>query len=174
MPNAMVPLANVTLNTAATTVTFSSIPQTGFIDLVLVCDILSSGGSTSYGNAGIRFNGVATLDHAYQLRRGNVTSASAANNTNVSTIPFGVGTASSNAFLRGGTRSNALVTIFDYSRTNPQKTAIYQASNANIVTISGAGRNNSTAAVTSLSIVRTDGSMSFSAGSTFALYGIEG
>jgi hypothetical protein len=156
------PLATVTLGSAASTVTFGSIPAI-HRDLVLVF----SGSATSNGSgASFRLNG-DTGNNYGQVRA------------------LGIGSTISSAYSGGGNLaflnsneglgiaiSNVTLQIMDYSATNKHKTTLNRNNNNNTLGTHVemiAGRWFNTAAVTSITI---SGSINFATGSTFSLYGI--
>ena len=156
-------LANITLGSSASTITFSSIPAT-FRDLVLVVAAASTGSGT---NAAIRFN-----------------SDSGSNYTRVFMGVNGVGTFSSGTSTQTGFQfdnfgfvtttlgaTNHLLSINDYSATDKHKTILARANRAGDTLDALAGRWANTAAITSVQVVSFSGE-SYIAGSTFALYGI--
>lgn len=158
------PLANVTLGSAAATVTFSSISQS-YRDLVLVCQMSRS--TTGESGPFIRVNGDTGSNYSFVNMEGNGTSASRA---------FGAardrmyGSWSANA-VRDNSLANSIWQIQDYSTTDRFKTALVRTNNGGVVTYAAANRWASTSAITSI-VVALDNTGSFAAGSTFALYGI--
>jgi hypothetical protein len=159
-----IPLANVTLGASATTVTFSSIPAT-YQDLVLVASPITP----SFPNwLGIRFNSVATSG-AYPAvsMRGNGTSALSETSTDFQMQVPGQ--------LQASERGLYKIEVMDYAITNKHKSVL---ASGNYATGAGtpsttiiAGRLASTSAITSMTLL-LDSAVTFSSGSTFALYGI--
>lgn len=159
MPSALVPLANITLGSSASSVTFSSI-SASYRDLMLVAKWTTVTGS---GNMQVYFNG------------------SASNFSNISMAGNGSGTSTTNyganAFPAAYapleySANNALVTmhIMDYTATDKQKTTLARSNDAGLGVELIAGRWASTAAITSLTV--NGGGITFAANSSFALYGI--
>lgn len=159
MPSALVPLANVTLSSSASSVTFSSISGL-YRDLMLVSKWGAVSGS---GSMFIYFNG------------------NTSNYSNVSMAASGSGTSTTNyganafGFIYAPleySANNALVTthILDYSATDKQKTTISRSSDSGLSVELIAGRWANTAAVTSITIA--GGGITFAANSSFMLYGI--
>jgi hypothetical protein len=156
------PLANITLGSAASSITFGSIPAT-YRDLIIV--FVGTASATSEGR--MRLNGDTGTNYSYQYMNGNGSTATG-------------NAVSGNNFLRTGTNARATTTsalqmninIMDYSATNKHKTTINRAD----ATVSGtgaeavAGRWANTAAVTSVTIFTSTGNWSI--GTTVALYGI--
>lgn len=159
MPSATyTPLANVTLSSTASSVTFSSISQS-YRDLVLVIQNSASSGSYLFYN----FNGTTTAIYPAVYMGGDGSSAySSTNNFNYFDISFGIGSASGLTVI-----SN----IMDYSATDKHKTVLTRTNKSSAGVAAGAGRWANTAAITQIS-VNQGGYDNFAAGSTFALYGI--
>ena len=154
------PLANLTLGSAASSVTFGSIPAT-YRDLI--CVVVAKGSTTLQGR--IRLNGDTAANYVYQRLSGNGSSASAATATNQS-----LGFLSS---IAQATTTDAIqinINIIDYSATDQRKTIISRADQATNGTEAFANSWLNTAAVTSVLIFTNTGN--WAAGSTFALYGI--
>lgn len=158
--SAWTPLANLTLGSAAASVTFSSI-SSAYRDLVLVANV----SVTSAGNSfQLRFNGDTTASYSYVSAEGNGTSAGGTSGT-------------SNAFVMNswagslnGTLSVMKVEILDYSSTDKHKSLLGRGDNSSKNTGMNAARWANTAAINSIYCFA--GGDNFSAGSTFALYGV--
>jgi hypothetical protein len=148
-------LATVTLGSAASSVTFSSIPAT-YRDLVLVADVIG----TSTSSAAFVLNTDATTTNYNRVINIGFGSGGgtpfAANENNV----FGMNTAG---------RTFAIFQIQDSSATDKHKTSLYRITDPDAETVMGAIRWSNTAAVTS---VRLSTAGSFATGSRFDLYGI--
>lgn len=154
-------LANVTLGSTATTVSFSSINQ-GFRDLVLVCRPIGSTPS----NFIVRVNNDATnANYAVvnMFGNGSGTSSSTTSGTPGWTAAF-------NASVLTTAALTTVYNIMDYSAVDKHKSVLIRTDGASESTEAEAGRWANTAAVTTLTCI-TQGS-SFVAGSTFALYGV--
>lgn len=156
MPAAMTALATLTLGSAASTVTFSSIPAT-YRDLRLVCAF----GSTRLDDTLVAYN--SDTSNIY---------------TNVEMVGTG-SAAQSSAFTRtgafltytvGGSVSTSVMDIFDYSATDKHKSHLSRNGMPTGSVSAVAGRWPSTSAITSLRISCQTGP--FNAGTTFSLYGI--
>lgn len=150
------PLANITLGSSASSVTFSSIPAT-YRDLIVVGDYTGS----TVALVLMEFNGSASGYTAVEMSGssgGGVSSSTATN------INFGA--------IYGSNKMTVISQIMDYSATDKHKTVLRRGNNAQQSELNAAaGRWASTSAITSISIATTGGT--FSSGSTFALYGIE-
>ena len=155
------PLATVTLASAASSVSFGSIPAT-YRDLVLVIT-----GSASVDNTfGMIFNGDTGTNYSYVDAFGNGSSPSSAASTDTRFLLTVNGT-----FGAGNHQFNTQ--IMDYSATDKHKTGMTRNALSGSV-FPGAGmiaaRWASTAAITSMSIF--PGSGQLNTGSTFSLYGV--
>ena len=154
------PLANITLGSAASSVTFSSINQ-GYRDLILVCSGTSS--NTGINSIQLRFN--ADAGSNYSIVNINGTAGGA-----------GVGVSTGTGALGGLTISssvNANITqIMDYSATDKHKTTLSRENSLGESYVRAAStRWANTAAITSI-LCRVDTGANFNSGSTFSLYGI--
>jgi hypothetical protein len=159
-------LANLTVSSPSSTMTFSSIPAT-YRDLVIVVNALSSVGS---GQGRIRLN--SDTGGNYNWRRISGPGDSAPTSTGE--------TGNTEGRLSVFAQSNATnrvqynIDILDYSTTNKHKTVVNRADQPIASSAKGAEmfvtRWANTAAVTSVTISTTQGN--WAVGSTFALYGV--
>ena len=152
------PISSFTLASAASSVTFSSIPQT-YTDLVLVCSL----------------NTTAGLDYWYRLNSDTGTNYSNSRlSGNGSTATSFRGASGTFVYLNSATATgqhNFIMNLMSYSNTTTNKTQLIRLNNAGTDTILRAGLWRSTAAISSI-LIQTDSS-TFVAGSTFTLYGIK-
>ena len=148
------PLANLTLGTSASSVTFSNIPAT-YRDLVIVSNLLNTVDTT---DGTIRFNGdSANVSRVFMYGIGSGSGVSGSNTSAQSFVPrIAVG--------------SLVVQIMDYSATDKHKTTLLTSNQAGYITYTQASRWASTAAINSVRLAPADGS--FAAGFTAALYGI--
>jgi len=155
------PLANVTLGSAAASVTFSSISQS-YRDLVLVCVPALVSGTNGMG---ARFNSDSGSNYSYVFAAGDgsTTWTAAGTQTQIAMTVY------ADLTTTLGTTISTL-NIMDYSATDKHKTVLVRDSKASIGTSMTANRWANTSAITS--IVLTPNSGSFATGSSFALYGI--
>jgi hypothetical protein len=155
------PLANLTLGSAASTVTFSSIPAT-YQDLIV---IFTGTTVTTTNYTIIRLNGT-TSGYSSQGLSGDGLNVQAATNVN------GTTTISSNFFTQphSTNRLQTTLNIMDYSATNKHKTILVRTDQAAAGTDAFANRWANTAAVISISFAPN--AQNWAAGSTFALYGV--
>jgi hypothetical protein len=161
-----IPIASQTLTSAASSVTFSSIPTTlggkALRDLILVVDWLGSGGNS---NAGLRFNGDTSTNYPFVFMRGTGSSSSSSFSSSATAILGG----------HVATTTRRALTVFqimDYAQTNKHKAVLLRGHRADGQVEAVAGKWINTAATNQLTIVTT--SNSYAAGSTFSLYGIQG
>ena len=152
-------LANITLGSSASSVTFSSIPAT-YRDLVLVHAGTTSNASVNTILARLNGDSGSNFFQVAMTGDGSATSSFTFTGTGVSA---------------GLSRSNEVsvntTTIMDYSATDKHKTALSRHNNSATAVRAAATRWANTAAVTSIVLVMDTGA-TFSSGTTFALYGI--
>jgi len=154
-------LANVTLGSTASSVTFSSIAGS-YRDLVLVTNIIGATAGDSVLK--INLNSDTASNYSFVSMGGNGSTASSTTGTQ--------------AYMRANitalfSSANQMMTVSnfqDYSVTDKHKTVLHRADSANNGTVAIAGRWASTSAITTIALTSTDSS--FAAGSTFALYGV--
>ena len=145
------PLANITLGSSASSVTFSSIPAT-YRDLVLVSSISVTAG----GNATISFNGDTGANYSRVYMLGTGSSAISGSDT-------------SRQFTQvtTGLRTSNITQIMDYSATDKHKAVLVRDNNTTDGVVGYAFRWANLSAITSITITA-----SFASTATFALYGI--
>ena len=154
------PIASITLGTTATSVTFSSIPQT-YTDLVMVINGTASGGvntQTQVGN-----NSVDTgSNYSETLLVGNGSAASSSRDTSLSySILF-------NSYTGQG---NHILHFMNYANTTTYKTMLSRSDTASNIASLWVSLWRSTAAINIIKI--GSGNQTFSSGMTFNLYGIQ-
>ena len=168
-------IATVTASGGEASLTFSSIPSTY---VALQIRGLSKDGSNASNNSlsnTINFNGDTGANYTFHRLVGNGSAASAGgfiSRTIITVESSSIGSATANLF------GVSLVDIQDYASTTKYKTVRVFAGNDsngvgttnNVALSSGLWMN--TNAITTILITAAGGS--FSAGSTFALYGIKG
>jgi hypothetical protein len=160
--SAWTPLANITLTSGQTTVTFSSI-SSAYRDLRLVY----RGNASSYrGNSpSMRFNGDDSVAYPTVLFTGDSTTPYA------STSAFSWINISDANYIAPNGPMLITLDIFDYSVTNKAKAVLSRTS-------AGAGVNMNvgywpnTAAISTITLASAFSADTFVAGSTFALYGV--
>jgi len=150
----------------ASTITFSSIPQT-YTDLLVVMSVSTNAAGTASANGtNINFNGVTT-NRTYKRLEGSGSSVSSDGGSN---IPVGTVNAGSSGFF-----SNQQIYIPNYTSSNYKSVSVdsvveYNSSVGTQDLV--AGLWSSTAAITSLTIY-PDASSFIQYSSTFYLYGIK-
>jgi hypothetical protein len=158
-----VPLANMTLGSVATSVTFSSIPAT-YRDLIVVVN----GQFASNTGHGVRLNGDTGANYP-QILMDNNGSTPRADKDLSSTSFYGSWSATTS-----GTRYSLVFQLMDYSATDKHKPALWRTGytdNGGTSRVSAmTGRWANTSAVTSLTL--NTATNAFASGFTFALYGI--
>jgi hypothetical protein len=153
--SAYVALANVTLGSSAANVTFSSIGQ-GYRDLVLVINGTASSGS----GMSVTHNGDTTSGNYSSVTMfgdGSTTGSNTATNANLGALFTAPTTVIQN--------------FMDYSATDKHKTALSRMNFPGGQVNAQARRWANTAAITSITL-NLDSGVTFSVGTTFALYGI--
>jgi hypothetical protein len=162
--NTYVALDKVTVGTATSSVSFTSINQ-GYTDLVLVV----SGQMTGGGGASavlLQFNGDTSSNYSVTLMTGDGSSATSSRVSNQSSLNLGLGTDAS------GQVATNIMQIMNYSNATTYKTVLSRAGIAGDRTRAYVGLWRATpAAITSIAITN-NGATNFAAGSTFSLYGI--
>lgn len=156
------PLATVTLGTAASSVTFGSIPAT-YRDLVLV--VVAA--NTSNSNNGIRFNSDSGSNYSRVWMGGNASNVIQSGSATTTSLQFD-NYAFTSTTLGSSTQ---IIQVMDYSATDKHKTALVRANQTFNGVDALAGRWANTAAITSLQVITISG-FNFIAGSTFSLYGV--
>jgi hypothetical protein len=162
--NTYVAINTQTLASAATGITFSSIPNT-YTDLVLVLNLIS----TSAGNdVKVRVNSDSGVNYSETWFGGNGSSASSGRDTN--------NTAWNSLKLVGTTTAPQTFRFQfqNYSNTTRNKTMLWRSSLAGAEVIAGVGLWNSTAAISTIYVYEAGNTnpQTFAAGTTATLYGI--
>ena len=153
------PIASITLGATATSVTFSSIPQT-YTDLILVTNVASTGTA----DMDIRVNSDTGSNYGWTALSGSGSAAVNARGSNDSKFradQYGIITTAFNQMN--------IVQFMNYSNSTTYKTFISRASNASSGTDLTVGTWRSTSAITTITVINT-----LITGSTLNLYGILG
>jgi hypothetical protein len=161
MPNTYVALATQTLGSAAASVTFSSI-SSAYTDLVVVMTTKLTSGADGIN---LQFNGDTGTNYSFTYLSGSGSSATSGRFANTSNIKVAF-----NGYPTTADGHNSIVQVNNYSNATTFKTVLTRDNNANNGTGAIVGTWRNTAAVTS--VVLTAVSSTFTAGSTFSLYGI--
>lgn len=154
------PLANITLSSSATTVSFSSINQS-YKDIILIANFRPDYSSL----VGIRINGDTSSSYRY-VNMSNTISPSYNSSTATSSKIY----INSNTNLSPSTKVSLITNFMDYTSTDKFKHIICRMNNYEATIVSSAGRWNSTSSMTSFSI-DTDGG-TFASGSSFSIFGV--
>lgn len=157
MASAIVALATTTLGATAASVTFGSIPAT-YRDLRLV---IAAKNSTNSQGIRAQFNDDTAANYSYIVMYGTGSSAASGAGSSLGYADLGVNRT---------TDQSTLVDIIDYSATDKHKTLLVRSDNSSELTLTYADRWASNSAITKIKVYPSDNS--FTAGSTFSLYGI--
>jgi hypothetical protein len=151
------PIASITLASAASSVTFGSIPQT-YTDLVVV---MSYSRSVS-GNGLLRFNGDtgSNYSNTYLLGDGSSGSSSRESNRTNGIISYD----------SANVQETCLINIMNYANTTTNKTFITRGNDTGLGVISYVNLWRNTGAITSIELRPNSGN--WNSGSTFSIYGI--
>jgi len=157
------PLANITLSSTASSITFSNINQ-NYRDVVLVVRGTSTSGQVA---CSINVNNDVTNNYRYVLAGGNGSQANSYYSSSSDGFYLGQG----NAFIDSTTnRWHAIVNFLDYSSTNKQKSVLARENESAKGSDMYVEVWRSTAAITSIKVAVS--SLTWAIGSSFALYGI--
>lgn len=156
------PIATTTLGSAASSITFSSIPGT-YTDLRLSLSLKSTSATSFFG---FRFNGDTGTNYSCTYMYGNGSTAGSSRSTSVDII-YGNTIYNTNFTFVG-------LDVFSYAGST-YKTCLYSMANdqnGSGVALNEVGLWRSTSAINSLSIVDYQGKV-FEVGTTATLYGIK-
>lgn len=172
--NTYVALDKVTLGSAQTSVTFSSIPST-YTDLILLCNVQSaSGASGNSVRCNLQFNSDTSTNYSTTRILGNGTSATSNRDSNRAQIDE----AAASSTFGSGEFSPSIFHIMNYSNTTTYKTVLQRNGNVANTEYKEVGSAvslwRSTSAISTILVKGGGGnaSVGFAAGSTFSLYGI--
>jgi uncharacterized membrane protein len=154
-------IATNTLGSAAASVTFSSIPAT-YTDLVVVVNASLTTGSA---NMNLNFNNDTSALYSATWVGGNGTSALSSRNTgNTLMVTTYYGTLQT-------TIGTFVLNVMNYANTTTNKTLLARMNNTIDGTSATVGLYRSTSAINRIDLIT--GSSTFTAGSTFTIYGIK-
>jgi len=153
------PLATITLGSSASSVTFSSIPAT-YRDLILVMNFSET---STGGDIRLRYNGDTGSNYSQVYMES--TGSSALSGSGTYAFHY-LNQRSRNS----GIRIADIIQVMDYSATDKHKTALGRLNNETQDLSAYAYRWANTAAITSIEVLES--SVSFTAGSTFNLFGV--
>jgi hypothetical protein len=165
MPANYVLLAEQTLSTAVSSVTFSNIPQTGYTDLVIKFSARGDAGAISR-SVGLTFNGSST-GYSNRYLQGDGSSATSGSGSSIYLGECTAATATANTF------ANQEVYISNYTSSIFKSLSVDSAPETNATTqylslVADLWSN--TASINSMTFVIATGN--FVAGSTFYIYGV--
>lgn len=152
-------IASNTLGSGATSLTFSSIPQT-YTDLILICNGNTSANANNY----LQFNSDTGSNYSATRGSGDGSAASSTRNSNQTQMlldGFGYWTSTYGA--------NKIIHIMDYANTTTYKSVLTRA-NSTVGTDTLIGLWRSTSAINT---IKFNSDSTLQAGSIFKLYGIE-
>lgn len=159
-------LERIELNASAASVTFSSIPQTGYTDLKMVVSQRSDNAGSIYSTTYVRFNGdTNNANYSSKMLEGSGSSASS-----YAQYIYMVG---EGATSTANTFANGEIYIPNYTGSALKSVSIDNVMENNATTAYstlGAALWNSTAAITSVTVFNNGAN--YQSGSTFSLYGI--
>ena len=159
MSQTLIPIATQTGNGSATTITFSSIPQT-YTDLVLVMPIFTA----SNANESVQINGDTGSNYSNTWITGNGSTVASSRNSNNTALNI-----QTNIFSTSTSPAFHIMNFQNYSNTTTFKTVLTRSNRAEQATETFVGLWRNTAAITSISIA----SATFTTNATFTLYGIK-
>jgi hypothetical protein len=162
--NTYVALQTQTLASAASSVTFNSIPQ-GYTDLVLVSSVLGQT-STSYIPK-ITLNNDSGSNYSNTWLYGTGSSAGSGRTSNAAYMYLG----QLNGYMTTGSPDTFITQLLNYSNTTTYKTMLSRGNDASAGVDSTVGLYRSTSAISRVDISLLSGT-NFQAGSTFSLYGV--
>jgi hypothetical protein len=155
------PIATTTFGSAASAVTFSSIPST-YTDLVIAINAKSSAGTPSIY---LQYNGDTTgTNYSYTGFYATSGALSSYRATNIIWISAFMNGVSPNTFNSG------VINIFNYTNTATYKSCLARWNGQDYELDAVAGKWNSTAAINSITLTAQSNLV---AGSSFTLYGIK-
>jgi hypothetical protein len=171
MPKTYEPIATTTLGSAATDITFTSIPAT-YTDLILVSMVRTTRNTGSTSAVYLRLNGDTGSNYSQTFLFGNGSTAGSSresNQTRVYTADISADGTGSPSYAGFAT---LIININNYSNTTTNKTTLARVSSEVGLVEGVVGLYRSTSAVSSLRLYN-DSTWSFVANSTFTLYGIK-
>jgi len=167
----LIKIADSTVASPVTEVTFSSIPS-GYTDLKLVISSRRLTDSANNDAIGLRFNGLSTSIYSMRNIKGDGSSASSSNAGSVSAI-YGYGS-NNPAGATASTFSNVDIYIPNYRSSNSKSVSIDGVTENNATAANAtltAGLSTDTAAITSITVIALS-SGTIATNSTFTLYGV--
>ena len=160
MPSTYTPIATQTLGSAAASVTFSSISGT-YTDLILVVAGQATGAQR---NLLLQFNGDTASNYSATILYGDGSSAGSVRVTSQTSANVGG--------IDSTSQSNTIAHIMNYSNSTTYKTILGHGNSASNIVAAKVALWRSTSAITSI-VAFLAASDTFTAGSTFTLYGVK-
>jgi len=154
-----VKIASQTLSGSVSSVTFSNLPQ-NYTHLIIASAIISN--STS-NDTKVQFNNDTNSNYSMTRMYGESSTVASDRSTNATSMHLG---------RNSTTITPNIFHIMNYSNTTTYKTALGRSGFATGIVLANVGLWRSTSAITSVTILITGGD-TFSANSTFTLYGIK-
>jgi hypothetical protein len=159
-----IPGASITLGSNASSVTFSSIPQT-YTDLIIIANVK---GTTGGNGTCVQFNGDTGGNYSYTLIDGNGSSATSSGAQNQGNIQSGL--------VDNVGWGVQIIQIMNYSNTTTYKNVLGRGNDTlQLRATSGLWKpttGSATQAITSITVLSSPNAYNFITGSTFNLYGI--
>jgi hypothetical protein len=156
------PIATTTLGSTQTAVTFSSLGS--YTDIVVVSQASVTSGAANWR---LTFNGDSGTNYSRTYISGSGSAATSGRAASVSWI-----TINDEGYMVAGQPTMLTIQVQNYSNTSTYKTVLSRSSNgSNNGTAAVVGLWRNTAAITSITL--TIDTSTFTAGSTFTLYGIQ-
>jgi hypothetical protein len=159
-----IPGASITLGSNASSVTFSSIPQT-YTDLIIIANVK---GTTGGNGTCVQFNGDTGGNYSYTLIDGNGSSATSSGAQNQGNIQ--------SALVDNVDWGVQIIQIMNYSNTTTYKNVLGRGNDTlQLRATSGLWKpttGSATQAITSITVLSSPNAYNFITGSTFNLYGI--
>jgi len=158
-------IATQTLSSAASTITFSSIPAT-YTDLVLVTTIIAQTGTPNDYTSLMQVNGDTGANYSTTRITGN---GSTAASSRVSSQTYA--RINTDGYLSTTIPQNSIINLNNYSNTTTYKTFLQRSNQSDVVVNAAVSLWRSTSAISSITFFIEAGNMGI--GSTFNLYGIK-
>lgn len=168
MPATYKPIATQTLGSAASSITFNSIP-TNYTDLVVVCNNLFVSSGTP--NLRVQLNADTGANYSVTVLEamGAVYSRRQSNITGIDSGYYNYLYPTSTSSLP----NYGIINIMNYNNSSTYKTVLSRTGSAYTGTTMNVGTWRNTSAITSVTIGTSTPAVTFNTGSTFSLYGIK-
>lgn len=154
------PIATITLGSTDSSITFSSIPTSGYRDLIVVCNAKITSGSGTYW---IRLNGDTGTSYSDVVMYGIGSGSGTSNARSSQTVAYAGAIDASDSMM--------IAQVMDSGASDKHKTILIRENQPDSWVEARAARWASNTVVNSLTI-SNDSGYSFAIGSTFSLFGI--